>query len=90
LRSPSIDEKGRIYFTDSRYLGHEPVEQPSPAVYRVDINGSVHCIAANVGTVNGVVVSPDQKRLYVGTFANGTMEFMVAEAEKDQTATPTL
>src|SRR3954454_10864560 len=32
----SIDEKGRIYFTDSRYLGHEPVEQPSRAVYRVD------------------------------------------------------
>lgn len=85
----SIDEKGRIYFTDSRYLGHEPVEQPSPAVYRMDTDGSVHRIAANVGTANGVVVSPDQKRLYVGTFANGTMEFMVAEAEKDQTALPT-
>src|SRR5262245_23118446 len=24
----TIDEKGRIYFSDPRYLGHEPVDQP--------------------------------------------------------------
>src|SRR5438105_1563535 len=24
----SLDEKGRIYFSDPRYVGHEPIEQP--------------------------------------------------------------
>ena len=24
----TIDEKGRIYFSDPRYLGEEPVDQP--------------------------------------------------------------
>jgi gluconolactonase len=28
----SIDEKGRIYFSDPRYLGHEPIDQPVQAV----------------------------------------------------------
>src|SRR5262245_53691461 len=32
----AIDEKGRIYFSDPRYVGHEPIEQPVQAVYRID------------------------------------------------------
>ena len=32
----TIDEKGRIYFSDPRYLGHEPVDQPVMGVYRID------------------------------------------------------
>lgn len=35
----AIDEKGRIYFTDPRYLGHEPIEQPVQGVYRIDPDG---------------------------------------------------
>src|SRR5437879_13887175 len=37
----TIDEKGRIYFSDPRYLGHEPSEQPIQAVYRLDPHGLV-------------------------------------------------
>ena len=37
----TIDEKGRIYFSDPRYLGHEPVDQPVMGVYRIDTDGSV-------------------------------------------------
>src|SRR5436305_15078879 len=37
----TIDEKGRIYFSDPRYLGHEPIEQRVQAVYRIDRDGSV-------------------------------------------------
>ena len=35
----TIDEKGRIYFSDPRYLGHEPIDQPVQAVYRIDTDG---------------------------------------------------
>jgi gluconolactonase len=68
----TIDEKGRIYFSDPRYLGHEPVDQPVQAVYRVDPDGSVHRIITDAGKPNGVCISPDQKTLYVVSNDNGT------------------
>jgi gluconolactonase len=74
LNSPNditIDEKGRIYFSDPRYLGHEPVEQPIQAVYRLDPDGKLHRIITDAGKPNGVCVSPDQKTLYVVSNDNG-------------------
>src|SRR5437016_2159115 len=68
----TIDEQGRIYFSDPRYLGHEPIEQPVQAVYRIDRDGSVHRIITDAGKPNGVCVSPDQKTLYVVCNDNGT------------------
>jgi gluconolactonase len=67
----TIDEKGRIYFSDPRYLGHEPIEQPVQAVYRIDTDGSIHRIITDAGKPNGVVISPDQKTLYVVSNDNG-------------------
>jgi gluconolactonase len=61
----AIDEKGRIYFSDPRYLGYESIEQPVMGVYRIDPDGSLHRIITDVGKPNGVCVSPDQKTLYV-------------------------
>lgn len=75
LNSPNditIDEKGRIYFSDPRYLGHEPVEQAVQAVYRIDTDGSIHRIITDAGKPNGVAVSPDQKTLYVVSNDNGS------------------
>ncbi len=75
LNSPndlSLDEKGRIYFSDPRYLGDEPVEQPVMAVYRIDPDRSIHRIITDAGKPNGVCVSPDQKTLYVVSNDNGT------------------
>jgi len=74
LNSPNditIDEKGRIYFSDPRYLGHEPIDQPVVAVYRIDTDGSLHRIITDAGKANGVCVSPDQKTLYVVSNENG-------------------
>lgn len=68
----TIDEKGRIYFSDPRYLGHEPIDQPVQAVYRIDTDGSIHRIITDAGKPNGVSVSPDQKTLYVVSNDNGT------------------
>ena len=70
----TIDEQGRIYFTDPRYAGHEPVEQPIFGVYRIDPDGSVHLVVTDAGKPNGVAVSPDQKTLYVVSHDNGAMD----------------
>lgn len=61
----AIDQQGRIYFTDPRYAGYESIEQPVMGVYRIDKDRSVHLVAANVEKPNGIIISPDQKTLYV-------------------------
>jgi len=74
LNSPNditIDAKGRIYFSDPRYLGHETIDQPVVGVYRIDTDGSLHRIITDAGKANGVCVSPDQKTLYVVSNENG-------------------
>jgi len=67
----TIDEKGRIYFSDPRYLGHEPIDQPVMAVYRIDPDGTIDRIITDAGKPNGVCVAPDQKTLYVVSNDNG-------------------
>lgn len=79
----AIDEKGRIYFSDPRYLGHEPIEQPVMAVYRIDTDGTVHRIITDGGKVNGVAVSPDQKTLYVVSNDNGSFGIGRLRAKDD-------
>jgi gluconolactonase len=76
----TIDEKGRIYFSDPKYLGHEPIEQPLPSVYRIDTDGSIHRVVKDAGKPNGLAISPDQKTLYVGSNDNGSFD-MIREAE---------
>ncbi|REK38528.1 MAG: SMP-30/gluconolactonase/LRE family protein [Planctomycetota bacterium] len=68
----TIDEQGRIYFSDPRYLGHEPIDQPVMAVYRIDTDGSIERIITDAGKPNGVCISPDQKSLYVVSNDNGS------------------
>jgi gluconolactonase len=71
----AIDVQGRIYFSDPRYLGHEPIEQPVMAVYRLDPDGKVHRIITDASKPNGVAISPDQKTLYVVTNDDGLLGF---------------
>jgi gluconolactonase len=85
LNSPngvSIDERGRIYFTDPRYDGHETVDQPVEGVYRIDPDGSVHRIIVNATKPNGVLVSPDQRTLYVADFDIGVLDTLRLTAEE--------
>jgi gluconolactonase len=71
----TIDLKGRIYFSDPRYLGYETIDQPVMAVYRIDTDGSIQRIITDAGKPNGVCVSPDQKTLYVVSNDNGATGF---------------
>ena len=76
LNDIAIDSKGRIYFSDPRYLGHEPIDQGSMAVYRVDPDLTVHQIVTDAGKPNGVAVSPDEKTLYVVSNDNGQLDLI--------------
>ena len=70
LNSPNdltIDEQGRIYFTDPRYVGQEPMDQPVMGVYRIDPDGSLTRVVDQAGRPNGILVSPDQTTLYVSS-----------------------
>jgi gluconolactonase len=60
------DALGRVYFTDPRFFGAEPIELPN-AVYRVDTDGTVIPLDVGVERPNGIEVSPDGTRLYVNT-----------------------
>ena len=75
LNDITIDEQGRIYFTDPRYLGHEPIFQDGYAAYRLDPDGSVARVAANCAKCNGILISPDQKTMYIVSNDNGWFEF---------------
>ena len=67
-----LDAEGRIYFTDPRYVGHEPRELEHRAVYRIDQDGSVMRVTTAVSKPNGIAISPDGKTLYVADTDNGT------------------
>lgn len=67
-----LDSKGRIYFSDPRYVGHEPRELEHRAVYLIDKEGNVTEATHQVVKPNGVAISPDGKTLYVADHDNGT------------------
>jgi gluconolactonase len=68
----AIDRKGRVYFTDPRYLGTEPRVLEHRAVYRIDTDGTVIEVTRALEKPNGIALSPDQKYLYVADHNNGT------------------
>ena len=51
------------------------------AVYRIDTDGSIHRIITDAGKCNGVLVSPDQKTMYVVSNDNGS--FGIGRIPKD-------
>ncbi|MDB6041330.1 MAG: gnl 3, partial [Verrucomicrobiales bacterium] len=50
---------GTIYASDPNW------KQSTGQIWRIDVNGSVKNLAENMGTCNGIEVSPDGKTLYV-------------------------
>jgi gluconolactonase len=68
LNSPNdlaVDAKDRIYFTDPRYGDRSDLELDKESVYRIDSNGKLTRVIADVQRPNGIAVSTDQKTLYV-------------------------
>ncbi len=75
----TIDSQGRIYFSDPRYGPRDNMEirdekgRTVEGVYRIDADGKVsRVIGREVERANGVLVSPDDKYLYVADNNNNT------------------
>jgi gluconolactonase len=56
-----VDRNGGVYFTDD--LGTPPSR--GPAVYYINPQGKIMKIAEGIGRPNGIILSPDEKTLYV-------------------------
>ena len=61
----AIDQHGRVYFSDPKYLGAEQRELDVMAVYRINTDKSVVEITHDAEKPNGVGLSPDNRVLYV-------------------------
>jgi gluconolactonase len=76
----TIDSRGRIYFTDPRYGQRADMEMRDEqgrlveGVYRIDGPGRVtRIITHEVDRPNGILVSPDDRHLYVADNNNNTV-----------------
>lgn len=68
----AIARDGRVFFTDPKYVGPEPLEQPVMAVYAISPQNKVTRLITDAGKPNGICLSPDEKTLYVGVNDNGS------------------
>ena len=73
-----IDSQGRIYFTDPRYGSRDNMQildedgKEIEGVYRIDPDGTVAQILTHeIDRPNGIVVSSDEKHLFVADNSNG-------------------
>ena len=75
----TVDSLGRIYFTDPRYGKRDDLEirddkgQAIEGVYRIDRDGKVtRIIGRELERPNGILVSPDDRHLFVADNNNDT------------------
>src|SRR5262245_15210144 len=85
----TVDMKGRVYFTDPRYVGGEPREIETESVYRIDPDGTVTQIITDVEKPNGIILSPDMKTLYLAdNNPKGKRELLSFPLKPDGTVGP--
>lgn len=60
-----IDKQGGIYFTDPIFRAPKPLPQGKLAVYYISSAGTVTRLIDDLPNPNGVILSPDEKTLYV-------------------------
>ncbi len=89
LNSPNdvaVDEQGRIYFTDPRYVGDEERELDFEAVYVIGAGDKLSIATKEVQKPNGIVVSPDQKTVYIADAApDGNQQLLAFKVNDDGT-----
>ncbi|SAL25286.1 gluconolactonase [Caballeronia cordobensis] len=59
----TFDSKGNLYFTDQGQTG---LHDPTGRVYRLSVDGKLDVLLGNCPSPNGLVLSPDEKVLFVG------------------------
>ena len=77
LNSPNdlaVASDGTVYFTDPPYGVEEAARELDFAgVYRIAPDGALHLVARDFERPNGLVLSPDEARLYVNDTAGGVI-----------------
>ena len=74
-----IDQQGGIYFTDPAFGAPMPLPQGKTAVYYIAPGGDVTRLIDDLPNPNGVLLSPDEKTLYV--IPSGQAEMMAYPVE---------
>jgi len=69
-----IDKAGGVYFADPHFRAPQPLPQGKTCVYYVTATGKVTRLIDNLKAPNGVILSPDEKTLYV--IPSGQAEMM--------------
>lgn len=60
-----VDRTGGVYFTDPHFRAPESLPQGVTAVYYISADGKVTRLIDDLKAPNGVILSPDEKTLYV-------------------------
>ena len=63
LNDLTFDSQGNLYFTDQGQTG---LHDPTGRVYRLRPSGQLDLLLSNVPSPNGIVLSPDERVMFVG------------------------
>jgi len=81
-----IDAQGRVYFTDPYFGPPAEKSQPGSGVYRIDGPGKVVRVLDNLEKPNGILITPDNKHIYVSD--RGTQKLHRYEVEANGALKP--
>lgn len=68
-----LDRRGGVYFSDPRYRDRDQMELDVEAVYYIAPDGTTQQVINDLVRPNGVVLSPDEKTLYVADHGASTI-----------------
>lgn len=74
-----VDKHGGVYFTDPWFGPRQPLPQGKTAVYYIAADGKVTRLIDDLPNPNGIILSPDEKTLYV--IPSGQAEMMAYPVE---------
>lgn len=75
-----LDRSGGIYFTDPHFGARDPLPQGGTFVYYWSNKGGLRRVTENLPAPNGVMLSPDEKTLYVFPSGSAMMVAYPVEA----------
>jgi gluconolactonase len=74
-----LDKEGGVYFTDPAFRAPMPLPQGKTAVYYLSAGGKTTRLVDDLPNPNGVILSPDEKTLYVVPSGQAGMMSYVVE-----------
>jgi gluconolactonase len=78
-----LDGRGGFYFTDPRYGRRDDLELDAEAVYYVNKQGKIRRVIDGLKRPNGIILSPDGRRLYVADHAGKSIWVYTVKADGD-------